>query len=110
MGKEAVGGGGKMIGEMEDDQLEMEKNDDNEEMTITRLDVKSKSKMSDTDLCNYFNSELQKKGTSDCGKCDCNCLTILSNGQVHSAVLRYLSWFWWCPSKYDRDMILFRVV
>jgi hypothetical protein len=34
------------MGEMEDDQPEEEKNDDNEQTTITRLDVKSKSKMS----------------------------------------------------------------
>ncbi len=47
------------MGQMEDDQQpEEEKNDDNKEMRITRLDVKSKSKMNDTDLCNYFNSEL----------------------------------------------------
>ena len=32
---------GKMMGEMDDDQPEEEKNDDNEQMTITRLDVKS---------------------------------------------------------------------
>jgi hypothetical protein len=32
---------GKTTGEMDDDQPEEEKNDDNEQMTITRLDVKS---------------------------------------------------------------------
>ena len=68
------------MGEKEDDQPEEEKNDDNEQMTITRLDVKSKSKMSDADLRNYFSSKLQKKGAS-CGNWDCNCLTILSDPQ-----------------------------
>jgi hypothetical protein len=63
--------------------------------------------MSHADLCKYFNSELQKKGSSDCGNRDCDCLTILSNGQVRSAISRYLSWFWWQPSKYKLDMILF---
>ncbi len=98
--------GGKTTGETEDDQPE-ENNEDNNELTITRLDVKSKSKMSDADLCKYFNSELHKKGSSDCGNRDCNCLKILSNGQVRSAVSRYLSWFWRRPSRYERDMILF---
>ncbi len=99
--------GGKTTGETEDDQPE-ENNEDDNGLTITRLDVKSKSKMSDADLCKYFNSELQKKGSSDCGNCDCDCLTILSDGQVRSAVSRYLSWFSWGPSKYERDMILFK--
>ncbi len=99
--------GGKMTGETEDDQPE-ENNEDDNELTITRLDVKSKSKMSDADLCKYFNSELQKKGSSDCGNCDCDCLTILSDGQVRSAVSRYLSWFSRRPSKYKCDMILFK--
>ena len=49
--------GTKTTGEMENDQQpEEEKNDDNKEMRITRLDIKSKSKMNDADLCNYFNS------------------------------------------------------
>ena len=63
--------------------------------------------MSDADLRNHFNSKLQKKGASNCGNQDCDCLTILSNGQVRSAVARYLSWFWRQPSKYKRNMILF---
>jgi hypothetical protein len=54
--------------------------------------------MSDADLCNFFSSKLQEKGAS-CGNWDCDCRTILSNP--------YLSWFWQCPSKYDRNMILF---
>jgi hypothetical protein len=52
---------GKITGEMEDDQPEEEKNDDNEQMTITRLDVKSKSKMSDADLRNYFSSNYRRR-------------------------------------------------
>ena len=71
--------------------------------SVARLDVKSKSKMSDADLYQYFNSELQKKDASNCDNCDCDCLAILTNGQVGSAILRYLSWFWQQPSKYDRD-------
>jgi hypothetical protein len=44
----------KTMGETEDDQqLEEEKNDANKEMRITRLDIKSKSKMNDADLCNF---------------------------------------------------------
>ncbi len=57
------------MGEIEYYQPEEQKNDDNEQMTITRLDVKSKSKMSDADLRNYFSSELQKKCAS-CGNLD----------------------------------------
>ena len=46
--------GTKTTGETEDDQQpEEEKNDDNKEMRITRLDIKSKSKMNDADLCNF---------------------------------------------------------
>ena len=78
------------MGEMEDDQPEEEKNDENKQMTITRLDVKSKSKMNDADLCNYFNSELEKT-EGYCGNRDCNCLKILSNRRVRSAISRYLS-------------------
>ena len=63
--------------------------------------------MSDADLCKYFSSELQKKGASDCENRKCFCLDILSDGQVRSAVARYLSWFWRRPSKYKRDMIIF---
>jgi hypothetical protein len=49
-----VSRGTKTTGDMEDDQQpEEEKNDDNKEMRITRLDIKSKSKMNDTDLCNF---------------------------------------------------------
>ncbi len=90
----------------DDQQPEEEKNDDNKEMRITRLDIKSKSKMNDADLCNYFNSKLQKT-EGDCGNCDCNCLKILSNRHICSTVLSYLSWFWWRPSKYECDMIIF---
>jgi hypothetical protein len=99
--------GGKTTGETKDAQPE-EKNEDDDEVTMQRLDIKSKLKMSDTDLRNYFNSELQKKGASNCGNQDCDCFTILSDGQVHFAVARYLSWFWRRPSKYERDMILFK--
>jgi len=68
--KDFVPRGTKTTGEMEDDQQpKEEKNDDNKEMRITRLDIKSKSK---ADLCNYFNSELQKT-EGDCGNRDCNC-------------------------------------
>ncbi len=98
--------GGKTTGETEDAQPE-EKNEDDDEVTMQRLDIKSKLKMSDADLRNHFNSELQKKGASDCGNQDCDCLTILSDGQVPLAVARYLSWFWRRPSKYEGDMILF---
>ncbi len=96
--------GEKTTGEMEDAEPE-EKDDDG--LMITRLDIKSKSNMSDAELCQYFNSELQKMEASNCGNCNCDCLTILTNGQVRSAISRYLSWFWWRPSKYDRDMIVF---
>ena len=83
--------GTKTMGETEDDQQpEEEKNDDNKEMRITRLDIKSKSKMNDADLCNYFNSKLQKT-EGDCGNRYCNCLKILSNRRVRSAISRYLS-------------------
>jgi hypothetical protein len=83
--------GEKTTGEMED--AEPEKKDD-DGLTITRLDVKSKSNMSDAELCQYFNSELQKTEASNCGNCNCDCLAILTNGQVRSPVSRYLSWFW----------------
>jgi hypothetical protein len=96
--------GEKTTGETEDAELE-EKDDDG--LTITRLDVKSKSNMSDGELCQYFNSKLQKTEASNCGNCNCDCLAILTDGQVHLAVSRYLSWFWRQPSKYDRDMIVF---
>ena len=86
--------GGKMMGEMKDDQPEENNDEDDDEGTIMRLDVKSKSKMSDADLSKYFNSELQKEGASECGNCNCLSLTILRDGQVHSAIARYLSWFW----------------
>ena len=96
--------GEKTTGETEDAEPE-EKDDDR--LTITRLDVKSKSNMSDAELCQFFNSELQKTEASNCGNRNCDCLAILTNGQVRSAVSRYLSWFWRRPSKYDRDMIVF---
>jgi hypothetical protein len=99
--------GGKTTGETDGDQEPEENNEDDDELTITRLDVKSKSKMSDADLCQYFISKLQKKEASDCGNRDCHCLKILSNGQVRLAVSRYLSWFWRRPLKYERDIILF---
>jgi hypothetical protein len=49
--------GGKRTGETEDAQPE-EKNEDNNKVTMQRLDIKSKLKMSDADLRNHFNSEL----------------------------------------------------
>ena len=54
--------GEKTTGEMEDVEPE-EKDDDG--LMITRLDVKSKSNMSDAELCQYFNSELQKTKASN---------------------------------------------
>ena len=98
---------GKMMGEMEDDQSE-ENNEDDDRLMITRSNVKSKSKMSDTDLCQYFNSKIRKKGEGNCGNRNCNCLEILTNGQVRLKVWRYfLSLFWWLPFKQDHDIIIF---
>jgi hypothetical protein len=99
-----VAPGEKTTGEMEDVEPE-EKDDDR--LTITRLDVKSKSNISDAELCQYFNSKLQKTEASNCGNCNCNCFAILTDGQVRLAVSRYLSWFWRQPSKYDCDIIVF---
>jgi len=58
--------GEKTTGEMEDDQPEEQNYEDDVEGTIKRLDVKSKSKMSDADLRDYFSSKLQKKAASCC--------------------------------------------
>ena len=60
-----------------------------------RLDVKSKSKMSDIELHNYFNTELQKKGATTCSNPQSDCLAFLHDGfLVCSSVTRYLTWFY----------------
>ena len=70
------------------------------------LDQKSKSKMSDIELRNYYNTELQKMGASTCSNPQCNCLAILRDGRARSSVLRYLAWFS-RREKQVRDMIVF---
>ena len=53
----------------------------------------------DVDLRNHFNSKLQTKGATACRNTQCNCLKILYDSLVCSAIVRYLSWFVWRPSK-----------
>ena len=102
--------GEKTSGETgEDVEPEPEENND-DGLTITRLDVKSKSNMSDAELCQYFNSKLQKTESSDCGNRNCDCLAILTNRQVRSAVLRYSSGFCLPPSKDNPDTTSFKWV
>mgnify|MGYP006172925053 CR=1 FL=1 len=50
-------------------------------------------KMSDGELCSHFNTDLQKKGSSICRNRQCNCLAILRNGNAHSSIARYMTWF-----------------
>jgi len=70
------------------------------------LDQKSKSKMSDVELRNYYNTVLQKMGATTCSNPKCNCLAILRDGRARSSVARYLAWIS-RREKHERDMILF---
>ncbi len=70
------------------------------------LDQKSKSKMSDIELCNYYNTKLQKMGATSCSNPQCNCLAILRDGRARSSVARYLAWIS-RREKQERDMIVF---
>ena len=62
--------------------------------------------MSDIELRNYYNTELQKMGASTCSNPQCNCLAILCDGCAGSSVARYLAWFS-RREKQVRDMIVF---
>jgi hypothetical protein len=67
------------------------------------LDQNNKSKMSDIVLRNYYNTELQKMGTTTCSNPLCNCLC---DGRARSSVARYLAWFS-RREKQVMDMIVF---
>ncbi len=63
--------------------------------------------MSDVELRNHFNTELQKMGATTCSNPQCNCLAILHDGNARSSVMRYLTWFSQREPKHDRDLIIF---
>ncbi len=64
-----------------------------EEDKVIWLSMKSRSKMSDGELCTHFNTQLQKKGSSICPNRQCNCLALLHNGNARSSIVRYMTWF-----------------
>jgi hypothetical protein len=71
-----------------------EEDNDEEVVVVMWLSVKVMSKMSDGEfLCTHFNTELQKNGSSICRNRQCNCLTILRNGNACLSIARFMTWF-----------------
>ena len=70
------------------------------------MDQKSKSKMSDIELHNYYNTKLQKMGATTCSNPLCYCRVILHDGRACSSIARYLAWFS-RREKQVMDMIVF---
>ena len=58
--------------------------------------------MSDVELRNYFNTELEKIEATACSNPQCNCFAILCDGNARSSVARYLTWFSQREPKHDR--------
>jgi hypothetical protein len=69
------------------------------------LSAKAMSKMSDSELCTHFNTELQKKGSSICPNRQCNCLTIFCNRNARSSIVRYMTWFA-RQTQYEQNLIV----
>ena len=69
-----------------------------------RATKKRKCEMSDTELFNYFDSQL--KGIRKCPNKNCNCVAILADEVTRAPVVRYLCWFN-AKQKYEQDSIVF---
>jgi hypothetical protein len=87
---------------------EEEAGDDDEEVEekYVRLSVRSKSKISDTDLLIHFNTRFEKRASSICPNRQCDCLSILGNRNARSSIVRYFSWFK-KKETYEQNSIVF---